>query len=230
MNPVLILSRNTLELTRRCVESIRKQDIPTRIFVIDNGSRDGSMQWAESEGILLDAAPTNTGFSAAVNHGLAVIFAKGAEWCLVPNSDTELAPWTYREVLSTHSGFVTGASWDKLDAVMSEDNHWHGELTAGPDFSCFLVSRAMWETVGELDRDMGIYCSDVDYDIRARRMGITLHNSHIKFFHNRSSTLRLASAGDRAAIKAQADHDHLVFKARYGMMPGDPGQEKLWEV
>ena len=44
-NPVLILSYNALPLLKRCVESVRNQDAPTQIVVLDNGSSDGSREW-----------------------------------------------------------------------------------------------------------------------------------------------------------------------------------------
>jgi GT2 family glycosyltransferase len=228
MNPALIVTRNCLELTQKCVKSLREQDIPVTIFIIDNGSRDFTAQWASDQGILLHSATTNTGFSAPVNHGLSVIFNKGAEHCFVVNNDTEFGPHTYSDLLKTMSPFVTGASWENRDEVMDPANRWNGSLTDGPDFSAFLVRKSRWEEIGPFDESMAIYCSDVDMDIRARRMGITLQNSHIKFYHNRSSTMRLASHGDRAAIKAQADADHMAFKEKYGMFPGQPGYEKLF--
>jgi len=45
MNPVLILTHNCLDLTKRCVESIRAQDIDITLQVIDNGSTDGTEEW-----------------------------------------------------------------------------------------------------------------------------------------------------------------------------------------
>ena len=33
MNPVLILTHNCLELTKKCVESVRAQDVEAYIFV-----------------------------------------------------------------------------------------------------------------------------------------------------------------------------------------------------
>ena len=50
-NPVLLLARNCLELTKRCVESIHAQDIPTYILVIDNASTDGTFDWLQDNQI-----------------------------------------------------------------------------------------------------------------------------------------------------------------------------------
>ena len=51
MNPTLLLTRNNLNLTKLCVESLRKQDIPTNIYIVDNGSKDGTWQWTHPRSI-----------------------------------------------------------------------------------------------------------------------------------------------------------------------------------
>ena len=47
MYPVLLLTHNCLELTKRCITSIRAQDVPFVLFVIDNGSTDRTQEWAQ---------------------------------------------------------------------------------------------------------------------------------------------------------------------------------------
>jgi len=49
MNYVLMLTRNNLELTKRAVESVRAQDIPTFVCMVDNGSTDGTQEHFEPE-------------------------------------------------------------------------------------------------------------------------------------------------------------------------------------
>ena len=68
-HPVLILTHDNLALTQRAVESVRNQDIETRVYIIDNGSKDETVAWAEEHSFLLDASPLNVGVSAGWNHG-----------------------------------------------------------------------------------------------------------------------------------------------------------------
>ena len=239
MNPVLILTHNCLELTKRCIESIRAQDTSdVKIFVLDNGSTDGTIDWIYSQkDIYTFLRLENDGVSAGWNRLLGILFhckphgLHKAGWCaehvLVVNNDTILAPWTYRKMLEYDAPFVTGVSYTDLDAVMSSENMGSGP-TPGPDFSCFLIRRDCWENVGPFDENMVHYCSDVDYDIRARKAGIMLQNSHIKFYHERSSTIRLSP--DCAAIHEQSAKDHEAFRAKYGVLPGQPGYERIWQV
>lgn len=218
MNPVLILTHNCLEMTKRCVESVRKQDIPTDLYIIDNDStEDGCVEWLSENSDYYDHFSPQLGVSAGWNEGLEAHFAiADANYVLVVNNDTILPPHFYRTLLDCDVPFVTGASSEDMNAVMEPPTV---SLTGGPDFSAFLIRRDCWEMVGEFDGEMVHYCSDIDYDIRAQRMGIVLHNSHVKFYHERSSTLRLTAAEDRLRIQHQADADRQAFKRKYGKMP-----------
>jgi GT2 family glycosyltransferase len=87
------------------------------------------------------------------------------------NNDTEIPPWFYRELLACDVPFVTGVtSTNRVEVAMPPVR----SLTDGPDFSAFLIRRSAWEAIGPFDESMVHYCSDVDYDIRARKLGITL--------------------------------------------------------
>lgn len=219
MTPVLILTHNCLELTKRCVESVRSQDVDTQIHVVDNGSMDDTPLFCFSQNdIHFSACGENKGVSYGWNRYIQYNFDKGFDHVLVINNDTELPSFFLRELLACNVPFVTGASSTDRDAVAQPPVR---SLTDGPDFSAFLIRREAWEKVGPFDETMVHYCSDVDYDIRARAAGLTLHNCHVKFYHERSSTLRLSA--DRAAIEERSHLDHLAFKAKYGCFPNELG-------
>lgn len=229
MNPVLILTHNCLELTKRCVYSVRKQDIPTVIFAIDNGSTDGSRQWLEDEGILMEARPNNDGVSRGWNSGLSELFDKWPRYtasavssmaphhALVLNNDVMLPPHFYGALLQLQLPFVTGASVECIEGLQNKGPYGHPY--PAPDFSGFLIRRAAWEKVGPFDESMKHYASDCDWHIRAHKAGIPLMNSGIPFYHERSSTLRNATPEERRVIERQADVDRDAFRAKWGCYP-----------
>ncbi|HEX9966758.1 MAG TPA: glycosyltransferase family 2 protein, partial [Solirubrobacterales bacterium] len=86
---VVVPSWNTLRFLPRCLDSVRAQGVETELLVVDNGSRDGSVEYLRREGIEHVALPENVGFAAAVNLGVRRV-AAGA--ILVLNADTTLEP------------------------------------------------------------------------------------------------------------------------------------------
>jgi GT2 family glycosyltransferase len=229
MNPVLILTKNNLELTKRCVESVRAQDIPVSIFVYDNESDDGTQQWlGEQDDICNQSSGIDLGVSAAWNFVLETLFS--ANWCathvLVLNNDTQISPWFYKSLLTHNVSFITGMS--------VQNDSWTRDRVPGtpyeaPDFSAFLIRRECWEKVGPFNEEMVLYCQDCDYHIRAHRQGITLWNSGILFYHERSSTIKNADMFDRREMELRADQDRAVFKRIYGCEVGSPEYAELFK-
>ena len=86
---VIIVSYNTLELTRNCLRSLFKEtkEIEYEVIVSDNGSIDGSVEMIKSEfpTVILIENNTNLGFGAANNRALKI--AKG-KYIFYLNSDT----------------------------------------------------------------------------------------------------------------------------------------------
>lgn len=233
MNAVLIPTYNCAELAKKAIRSVIEQDIPTALFVWDNGSTDGFQEWLREQDhpwtIFMNAE--NLGVSHAWNTGIDFIFDGGghlqspASQCLVINQDVILPPWFYRSLLEYNVDFVTGVSVESMDAIATPQPP--KDLVPSPDFSAFMVSRKAWNTVGRFDEAMVNYASDNDWHIRAHRAGVNLWNSGVHFYHERSSTIRLASPRERRAIELQADVDREAFRDKYGFYPWDPRYSEL---
>lgn len=92
---VVIVSYNTLELTRDCLLSLKvaAKNLKVEIFVVDNKSHDGSAKMVKDEfpQVKLIANAKNLGFSKANN--LALKKAKG-KYLLILNPDTKVMPDT----------------------------------------------------------------------------------------------------------------------------------------
>lgn len=89
----VILSYNTLEMTRDCIESIRRTCNPDsyELIVIDNASKDGSAEWLdEQEDIIFIQNKDNVGFPAGCNQGIAA--AAPENDIMLLNSDTIMMP------------------------------------------------------------------------------------------------------------------------------------------
>jgi GT2 family glycosyltransferase len=226
MIPVLILTRNCLELTKLCVDSIWRQNVPVQICIYDNGSTDGTVLWADEEPeIDLTAMPDNKGVSIGWNTVLSRLFDEGESHVLVLNNDAILPSWFLSELLSYDAPFVTGVAIDKQPVAKPE----RMPLNPHPDFSAFLIKRDCWMKVGSFDERMKIYSSDCDYHIRAHRLGVPLWKANVPYYHVNSQTLKRATPEDRAIIEAQANADRAVFKSIYGCLPGTAEYEALFK-
>ena len=99
-----------------------------------------------------------------------------------------------------------------------------------PDFSCFLIRRQVWETVGAFDESMRIYCSDGSYHVRMHQAGIDAYCLDVPFFHYASGTLKNVSVDDKERILEQASRDREAFAAKWGCAMGTPDYYKLFEA
>jgi len=85
---VVIVTWNSGETIDRCLESCKNRRVTGRITVVDNASRDDTLERVRGHGdVYLVANSENRGFAAAVNQGIA---RTGAEYVLLLNPDVEL--------------------------------------------------------------------------------------------------------------------------------------------
>ena len=230
MNPVLILTRNNIDLSKRCVQSILAQDIPATPFIWDNASTDGTVEWLRKEHQYFHHESNfNLGVSAgwnwSINHLLSGNGLARCEHVLVVGNDTILPDFCYSALLSVEVPFVTGVDIGMNPLPEKPDIL---PLSPHPDFSCFLIRRECWETVGPFNERMKLYASDCAYHVEAHRKGIPLWKASVPYNHIRSSTLNRASETERCKIIMQANKDREIFKSIYGCLPGTPAYEALF--
>lgn len=90
----VIPSWNTAAYIERCLDALKAQtDVAFEAIVVDNGSKDGSLQLIERRGLRHLALPVNIGFARAVNLGVA---KTSAPLVLVLNADCFLSPGCLR--------------------------------------------------------------------------------------------------------------------------------------
>ena len=212
MNPVLVLAHNNLELTKKCVESLRRQD--------------DTVSWSQLEKIPCLTLLKNTGFSYGINIGLQWVFElTGADYCLVPNNDTVLPSYAYRELLAYDLPWVSGretSALSDLDLPFEQ-----AELGGGPQFSCFLIRKDALEKIGNFDESMFSWASDIDFHARAHRLGINLQSSPVTYYHERSSTINSAPPRERREMQMQAEADRLTFFHKWNV-PVGPDLQNLF--
>lgn len=198
MIDIIIPNWNGEKYLPTCLESLRAQTTTNfTIYVVDNGSEDGSVQLLKSDypEVVLIEHPHNTGFSRAVNSG---IHASSNPWIFLLNNDVEVAPDCIEHLSSFISSelnyqivalkmmdfnkreFIDGAG----DAVlrggvgyrigtMEKDKNEYAvkKQVFGACAGAALYKREVFQRIGFFDDDFFAYLEDVDLNFRAVRAG-----------------------------------------------------------
>jgi GT2 family glycosyltransferase len=92
---IIVLNWNLREETLACLASLGRAELRgARVMVVDNGSRDGSVEAirARFPDVEVVALPENRGYAGGNNAGIRAALEAGADAVLLLNNDTEVAP------------------------------------------------------------------------------------------------------------------------------------------
>ena len=203
----VILSYNSLECTKQCIESIRNTcdaDI-YEIVVADNASTDGSVEWLrEQKDIIYIENETNVGFPAGCNQCIGKadpdndIFLLNNDTVLLPNSLFWLRIGLYKDSKTGATGAVTNCAgngqmidtqFDTIDEYVEFGSKINVPSVNPYESKSFLIMFAMlikrevMNRIGMLDERFtpGNF-EDNDYGMRLMENGydcVLCHNSYI---------------------------------------------------
>ena len=210
----IILSYNTLDFTKTCIESIRENSLSScrEIVIVDNASTDGSVEWLrEQNDIVLRENTENSGFPKGCNQGVEVACKENDVFLL--NSDTYLPPnalfWLRMGLYESDKVGSTGSITNyagNLQAInfnnpchetflkfAIQDNIPHKYPYEEKLFLigfALLIKRSVYDEVGDLDERFspGNY-EDNDYGLRVIQAGyknILCKNSFIIHYGSKS--------------------------------------------
>lgn len=192
---VLVLNFNGVEHLKTCLPSLARLRYPRRrVVVVDNGSRDGSVEYVRSAHpeVEVIAFATNRGFAGAYNDAVRAV---DAEWVALLNNDTRVDEGWLDELLSAaqrHRAAAAAAAivdWDgsRIDFVGGltafTGHAWQidygqpvGRRYAEQPvlFGCggaVMFRRDVYLEHGGFDEDYFIYFEDVDLGWRLTLMG-----------------------------------------------------------
>jgi len=203
---IIVLNWNGRDLTLDCLRSLAAVTTPhVRIILVDNASTDGSADAVRehygSRVTLIENAQ-NLGFAAGNNVGIRRALDDGADFILLLNNDTVVAPdfveHLHKPMLSSPDIGITAPKIyyaepkNQIWFAGGELSMWRGiarhtgirETDRGQydqerdiDYAtgcAFLVRRAVLEKIGDLDPGYRAYFEDADFCVRARRAGFRI--------------------------------------------------------
>lgn len=194
---VIVLNWNGGEVTRRCVEQVRRQDRrASDLLLVDNGSTDGSLEQLVGVGLRrheLLALPANLGFTGGMNAGLKVARDRSYEYVWLLNNDAFPEPDCLDRLVdvmeanpragiaSPHVSEVEGdaqlllsrISWDqmRIDPVVPDAG-----LSVLPTDVWFMGAALLLRgdclrEIGGFDERFFAYLEDADLCLRCQRAG-----------------------------------------------------------
>ncbi len=227
VNTGIIVAYNNRNLTEKTVVSMRNQDVPVKILVVENHSQDGTVGWLATQPDLHVMYMQQTEpLSHCWNTGLKWVFRYGgATHALVCNNDIEILPFTYRFLLASGDGFVTPVGMNDREKVFRKrPKRWKPDAKRPhPDFSCFLIRRQVFRQVGDFDEGYeGAYVEDCDYHLRMHKAGVVAVSINLPYYHVASAVLKDASEKDAKRIRGYHTINMERFTKKWGVRPSTP--------
>lgn len=203
---VILLNYNNEAFTVDCLRSLQHVTYCNlEVIVMDNGSKPESIQAikaAARKAIVVELGE-NLGFTGGNNAGLKYALAHGADYVILLNNDTIVAPDMFDILINTMekdpSIGVVGPMiyyYDAPDTIWSAGGriNWNngntsmvglnetdrgqfGEVPQSTDFvtGCALLARRdVWEQIGGLDENFFIYYEETEWCVRAARAGFKI--------------------------------------------------------
>lgn len=237
---VLILNYKGLDLTRRCIRSVKGLVYPRfETVVVDNGSEDGSAELLRSEfpEVVVLALDENLGYSGGNNRGIEWSDAQGRfDAVLVLNNDVVVDPGLLdRLVPHMEEGCIVAPQIRSIErpeapAGLVGDFDWRRGVvrngfgkqaldveradSVGVEFvagCCLLVPMEVFRRVGAFDDEFFLYYEDADFLVRARRAGVRIvYEPRALLFHDES-----ASVGTGALRVYYSTRNRLYFMKKH---------------
>lgn len=193
---VIVVNFNGTDDTHQCLRSLRNLDYPNvEIVLVDNGSKPpvGELFAAEYPWVRVIQNPVNGGWAGGNNLGIRDALARGAEYFVLLNNDTIVAPnLVTRLVAGLNAGYdVVGplVNWmDEPGVRMMDGCTFDAEGSASffdrPQIPvaeitaveivygcCLTTSAEVIRRIGLLDERFFLIHEESDFCLRARRAG-----------------------------------------------------------
>lgn len=215
---IVILNWNGLNDTLACLASIKALSYPhVEVIIVDNASSDGSA--AALRHLFPDyfvmQMQENLGFTGGNNVGIQEALHRGADYVLLLNNDTVVAPDLIDNLLCTYTHFpqvgIVGATllrfddrttldhlggiWDRQTAtfhlVGAHETHKPAPVQE-LDYVCgaaLMISKQVFDAIGVFDPRFFLIWEEADLCFRARRHGFrVLSSSHALVWHKVSAS------------------------------------------
>ncbi len=202
----LVVTYNRLEDLKKCLDTLREQTRPLdAIFIVNNGSTDGTAEWLATQPGLLVTTQANLGGAGGFATGIATAHRAGHTWIWCMDDDCLAAPDALAALLAApnlgpcikNSMSVSVNSRDELAFFVDRPNQTYRKVSdmTGVDliygvasfFNGTLVHRNVVDTIGIPDKDLFIWGDEVEYMTRAQKNGFPVVTVPSSVFYHPAS-------------------------------------------
>jgi hypothetical protein len=215
---IVVVTWNGAGTSRRCLHSLREIDYNDyRVCLVDNGSAPGFAGpiAAEFPEVQVASLPENMGYAGGCNAGIEWARRERAEYVLLLNDDTTVAPDILRALVARSAtlpgpaivapkiltgrlpdtiwsagGFVR-RPWFKADHVgegQSVDAHQEARDVEWASGCALFFPMSLVDAIGPMDDRYFLYLEDVDWCLRARSQGLrVLYEPAARVWHEVSA-------------------------------------------
>ncbi|OGU56976.1 MAG: hypothetical protein A2X64_11020 [Ignavibacteria bacterium GWF2_33_9] len=192
----VLVTFNRLELLKKVFNALQNQTKKIdRIFIVNNGSTDGTSEWLERQSNIEIITQSNSGSSGGQSRGFRAAFEAGYEWVWEMDDDVVPRPTCLEELYSerkenqVYSPLRYSAEGgvfynDTLEFNLSNPfkGFWKGIVTEkhvsdkyipciGITFEGAFFHRSLIEKIGYPEKHIFIYGDDSEFFIRAAKAG-----------------------------------------------------------
>lgn len=201
---IIIVNYNGGDDTLECLRSLESANTDNhKIIVVDNASDDALFVLNKIHdnfpSVKILALPHNHGFAGGVNIGINYALENGAEYVILLNNDTVVAPDFIAQIVSAaESDKKIGIVGAKIYYFSEKNRIWFiggefswtdggrhiqdGAIDSQPNDTelkdakyvtgcALLIKKQVIEKIGLLDEDFFMYYEDIDWSLSARKAG-----------------------------------------------------------
>jgi rhamnopyranosyl-N-acetylglucosaminyl-diphospho-decaprenol beta-1,3/1,4-galactofuranosyltransferase len=202
----VVVTYNRLEDLKKCLTTLHEQTHPLdAVFVINNGSTDGTTEWlASQEGLLVTNQP-NLGGAGGFATGIDTAYKAGHTWLWCMDDDCLAAPDALANLLASpnlgpcikNSMSVSVNSRDELAFFVDRPNQAYRKVSdmSGVDliygvasfFNGTLIHSEVVKAIGIPDKNLFIWGDEVEYMTRTQKMGFPVVTVPSSVFYHPAS-------------------------------------------
>jgi rhamnopyranosyl-N-acetylglucosaminyl-diphospho-decaprenol beta-1,3/1,4-galactofuranosyltransferase len=202
----VVVTYNRLADLKKCLDTLREQTRPLdAIFIINNGSTDGTDEWLATQSDLRVTTQANLGGAGGFAAGIDTAYKAGYTWLWCMDDDCLAAPDALANLLNSpnlgpcikNSMSVSVNSRDELAFFVDRPNQAYRKVSdmAGLDliygvasfFNGTLVHSGVVKAIGIPDKDLFIWGDEVEYMTRAQKMGFPVVTVPSSVFYHPAS-------------------------------------------